>query len=113
MIERITFSLIGRLLFPLMLMAKDYRVIDFGAVGNGTVDDAIAIQKAVDACSHDGGGNVIFSSDHTFLSGPVELKSNVHVILETNATWKANPDERIYHKSAFGKNEGEGNQTSD
>lgn len=108
MIERITFSLIGMLLFPLMLMAKDYRVIDFGAVGNGTVDDAIAIQKAVDACSHDGGGNVIFSSDHTFLSGPVELKSNVHIILETNATWKANPDERIYHKSAFGKNEGEG-----
>ena len=47
MIERITFSLIGMLLFPLMLMAKDYRVIDFGAVGNGNVDDAIAIQKAV------------------------------------------------------------------
>ena len=108
MIERITFSLIGMLLFPLMLVAKNYCVIDFGAVGNGTIDDAIAIQKAVDACSRDGGGNVIFSSNHTFLSGPVELKSNVHIILETNATWKANPDERIYRKSAFGRNEGEG-----
>ena len=45
MIERITFSLIGMLLFPLMLMAKDYRVIDFGAVGNGTEDDAIGLTR--------------------------------------------------------------------
>ena len=50
----------------------------------------------------------MFAANHTFLSGPVELKSNVHIVLETNSVWKANPDESIYRKSAFGKNEGEG-----
>jgi len=70
--RRITLSLILMLAMPLFALAKDFRVLDFGAKGNGVV------------------------------------KSNVHVVLETNAVWKANPDESIYHRSAFGKNEGEG-----
>ncbi len=36
------------------------------------------------------------------------MKSNVNIVLETHSVWKANPDESIYRKSAFGKNEGEG-----
>ncbi len=39
---------------------------------------------------------------------PYSSKSNVNIVLETNSVWKANPDESIYHLSAFGKNEGEG-----
>lgn len=62
----------------------------------------------MDACTNAGGGDVVFSANHTFLSGPVQLKSNVNIVLETNSVWKANPDESIYHLSAFGKNEGEG-----
>ena len=108
MLKRITLNLILLLAIPFVCFAKSYHVLDFGAVGNGVSDDAAAIQKAVDACSAAGGGDVVFSSNHTFLSGPVQLKSNVNILLETNSVWKANPDESIYHKSAFGKNEGEG-----
>lgn len=49
-----------------------------------------------------------FLTNHTFISGPVELKSNINIVLEANSVWKANPDESIYKLSAFGENRGEG-----
>lgn len=85
-----------------------YNVLDYGAKGDGTTDDAVAIQKAIDDCNANGGGQVLFPTGYTFLSGPVELKSNVDIHLDVQSTWKANPDESIYHLSAFGANEGEG-----
>ena len=69
-----------------------YNVLDYGAVGDGITDDAVAIQKAIDECSANGGGQVIFPSGKTFISGPVELKSNVDYHLEINSVWRANPD---------------------
>ena len=71
-------------------------------------DDAAAIQKAIDRCSAEGGGVVLMPRNHVFLSGPVELKSNVELHLEATAMLKANSDEGIYRLSAFGENRGEG-----
>ena len=85
-----------------------YDVLSFGAKGDGVTDDAKAIQKAIDRCSAEGGGIVLLPRNHEFLSGPVELKSQVELHLEATATLKANPDEGIYHLSAFGENRGEG-----
>ena len=85
-----------------------YDVLSFGAQGDGVTDDAVAIQKAIDCCSAEGGGVVLLPRNHVFLSGPVELKSNVELHLEATATLKANPNESIYKLSAFGENRGEG-----
>ena len=81
-----------------------FNVLDYGAKGDGKTDDAVAIQKAIDECNSKGGGQVLFPTGYTFLSGPVELKSN----LDVQSTWIANPDESIYTLSAFGENRGEG-----
>ena len=83
-------------------------VKSYGAKGNGVTDDAKAIQKAIDVCTAKGGGTVLFPAGHTFLSGPVRLKSNVTLCLEATSVLKCNPDESIYTLSAFRENRGEG-----
>ena len=53
-----------------------FNVRTFGAQGNGSKLDTIAIQSAIDACARAGGGLVVFPNG-TYLSGMVELKDNV------------------------------------
>lgn len=98
------------ILLPLNLLGQTtiFNVMDYGAKGDGKSDDAAAIQKAIDKCSYSGGGQVFFPPGHTFVSGPLKLKSNTDIHLDVNSCLKANPDESIYKLSAFGKNEGEG-----
>ena len=85
-----------------------YDVCQYGAVGNGNTDDSPAIQRAIDQCALAGGGRVLLPANHTFLTGPIRLKSNVELHLSATATLLASPDEAIYHLSAFGENKGEG-----
>lgn len=88
--------------------AADFNVTGYGAKGNGVTDDAKAIQRAIDACSASGGGSVVFPSGKTFMAGPLHLKSNVDLHLQSNSVLLANPDEAVYTESAFRGNRGEG-----
>lgn len=53
-----------------------FDIRDFGAVGNGTAMNTVAIQNAIDECFKNGGGRVLVSGG-TFKTGSVTLKSNV------------------------------------
>ncbi len=55
-----------------------FNVADFGAVGDGKTLCTAGIQKAVDACAAAGGGRVVFPAGR-YLTGPIFLKSYVHV----------------------------------
>jgi polygalacturonase len=85
-----------------------FNVKNYGAIGDGKTDDAIAIQKAIDACNKNGGGRVLLPAGNTFLASPFDLKSFVEFYLESGSKLLANPDEKVYTKSAFRQNKGEG-----
>ena len=76
------------------LFSKDFLITDFGAV-KGTISTK-AIQKAVDDCAEAGGGRVIIPSG-TFITGPVILKSNVNVFLESGAVLKGSENIEDYN----------------
>ena len=43
-----------------------FDVLDYGAIGDGTNNDTTAIQKTVDACAANGGGEVVLPGGRTF-----------------------------------------------
>jgi polygalacturonase len=85
-----------------------FNIQTFGAKGDGQTNDAGAIQEAINACSKSGGGTVLIPAPFTFLTGSFNLNSNVALVVETGAILKASPDEKLYTKSAFRNNPGEG-----
>ncbi|MFD1871863.1 glycoside hydrolase family 28 protein [Hymenobacter bucti] len=85
-----------------------FNVRDYGALGDGKTDDARALKQAIAACAAAGGGRVLVPAGGTYLAGPFDLKSHVEFCVESGATVLANPDPRVYQKSAFRANLGEG-----
>ena len=85
-----------------------YNVMTYGAKGDGKTNDAPSIQKAIDACSKAGGGQVVLPAGRTYIASPFNLKSNIDFHLEAGARLLANPDEKVYKNSAFRQNPGEG-----
>jgi len=70
---------------------KIYNITDYGAVGDGAVLNTGAINKAINACT-DGGGGVVFVPPGHFLTGTIQLKSNVTLYLDDDATIVATAD---------------------
>ncbi|MHC1704212.1 MAG: glycoside hydrolase family 28 protein [Tenuifilaceae bacterium] len=64
-------------------------------IGDGKTDQTSTIQNAIDSCSKAGGGTLVFPAG-TYLFGPISLKSNVTLSLDTCATLLANDNEAVY-----------------
>ena len=59
-------------------------VRDFGAVGDGVTKDTLAIQQAIDRCGILGGGQVLLPAGN-YLTGAIQLRSNIMLRLEKDA----------------------------
>jgi polygalacturonase len=72
-----------------------YDVRSYGALGDGTANDAPAINAAIDAASKAGGGTVEFPAG-TYLSGSIRLRSDIGLHLGPGSTIVASPDASAY-----------------
>lgn len=79
--------------------AETFNVRDHGAVGDGSKNDAQAIQRAIDACNQAGGGTVLFPPGE-YRSGTLTLKSFVTLHLEAGATLRGSSDEADFVAAA-------------
>uniref|UniRef100_UPI003217B5A1 glycoside hydrolase family 28 protein n=1 Tax=uncultured Draconibacterium sp. TaxID=1573823 RepID=UPI003217B5A1 len=79
-----TFVLLLALLSCSKIWAIDYNASIFGIKSNGTTLNTTAIQKAIDHIHAKGGGHLNFYVGR-YLTGTIELKSNVHIILHEGA----------------------------
>lgn len=61
-------------------MKTAFDIIESGACPDGKTLDTEAIQRAIDAC-HQAGGGLVMCGPGTFLTGSLELKSNVELRL--------------------------------
>ena len=63
---------------------KTVDVTKAGVVGDGAMVNTAAIQKAIDACSADGGGTIQFPAGR-YVTGTIQLKDNITLRLDENA----------------------------
>jgi polygalacturonase len=87
--QREGWDLVGEILsriVPPTFPNRDFKVTDYGAVGDGVTDCNPAFKKAIAACTKAGGGRVVVPKG-TFLSnGPIHLDNNVNLHVTQNAT---------------------------
>ncbi|SFM17549.1 S-layer homology domain-containing protein [Paenibacillus sp. 1_12] len=71
-----------------------FDVKNYGAIGDGTTKDTAAIQAAIEAAAGTGGS--VYLHHGTFLSGMIELKSNMTLYIDSSATLKGSTSASDY-----------------
>ena len=79
-----------------VLAAASFDVKDYGAKPDGRTDNTAAIQKAIDACSAQGGGTVLVSGGGTYKTYTLNLKNDVELRIDRGATLKGGEDAQKY-----------------
>lgn len=80
-----------------VLLAKDYNIINYGALADGKTMNTSSIQSAIDAANKNGGGRVLIP-EGIFLTGSIILKSNVELHLEEKAILLGSTNRDNYFK---------------
>jgi hypothetical protein len=73
---------------------KEFVITEYGAKPGGMIN-TVAIQKAIDEAEAAGGGQVVFPVGR-FVTGTIELKSNVHLRIEKGAMLEGSDKRKDY-----------------
>ena len=82
--KQFIFILCGLFLCAGTIAATDYNVLHQGAVGDGKTLNTQSLQSAIDALHAKGGGQLYFPAGR-YMTGSLQLKSNVTLYLEKEA----------------------------
>jgi polygalacturonase len=74
---------------------KTFSIKEYGAVGDGQVINTVAFAKTIDACAKAGGGKVIVPPG-LWLTGPIQLQSNINLVVERGALIQFTGDRTQY-----------------
>jgi len=74
---------------------KSFNIKDYGAVADGKTLNTKAFADAIDACTKAGGGKVVVSAG-TWLTGPIQMLSNVNLVVEKDALIQFTSDHTQY-----------------
>lgn len=88
--SKILLSIICILFVSSGISAKNYQASLFGVRSDGITTNTGSIQYAINYISENGGGNLVFYVGR-YLTGSIELKSNVTIILKEGAALVAVP----------------------
>jgi DNA sulfur modification protein DndE len=74
---------------------KSFSIKDFGGVGDGQTINTTAFAKAIETCSKAGGGKVVVPAG-LWLTGPIQLQSNINLVVERGALIQFTGDRTQY-----------------
>lgn len=101
---QLSLNLLAYLLLSTAVLAgqliTEYPITDYGAIGDGTQLNTEAIQRAINTASQNGGGKVIVSCGN-FLTGTLELKSDVELRVDEGATLLGSTNPAHYRSIAM------------
>jgi polygalacturonase len=74
---------------------KTFNIKDYGAIADGHTLNTAAFAKAIAACTKAGGGKVLVPAG-SYITGPIEMKSNVNLQVERGGMILFTPDRMQY-----------------
>jgi len=84
---------------------RAFDICRYGAASDGVTDCSEAIKKAIAACSQAGGGRVVVPAGN-YLTGAVQLRSNVNLHISRGATLRFSHDPQLYLPVVYTRWEG-------
>lgn len=83
-----------------------FKITDYGAAVDSTVDCLPAITEAIVKCNESGGGKVVIPAGVWYVQGPIHLKSNVNLFISEGATLKFSTEPEDYLPLVYTRWEG-------